>query len=159
MEKLLELLEQRGLETDEEIALECGISVAELRSQVEKWKVSGVIVGQPILINNDKINDPGVKAYIEVKITPERGGGFDRLANRISRFDQVISCALFSGGYDLMVVVKGKNLMEVAAFVSEKLSTIDGVLSTQSHFKLKTYKESGIQYQQEEEEDRLPVTP
>jgi uncharacterized protein with GYD domain len=98
-------------------------------------------------------------AFIEVKVTPERGGGFDRLAMRISRFDQVVSCYLASGGYDLMVVVEGGDLREVARFVSEKLSTLEGVISTATHFRLKTYKENGFLFARETNSERLSVSP
>jgi DNA-binding Lrp family transcriptional regulator len=100
-----------------------------------------------------------VRAFIEVKVTPERGGGFDRLALRIARFDQVVSCYLASGGYDLMVVVEGTDLREVARFVSERLSTLDGVLSTATHFQLKTYKQNGFLFEGEAGVERLAVSP
>ena len=96
---------------------------------------------------------------IEVRITPERGGGFNRLAERISRFDEVESCYLMSGGYDLLVFVSGRVLQKVAAFVSEKLSTIEGVLSTSTHFMLRCYKEQGFLLEGGEENDRLKVAP
>ena len=98
-------------------------------------------------------------AVVEVKITPERGGGFDRLANRIARFAEVQSCYLMSGGYDLLVVLEGRNLQEIAAFISEKLSTIKGVISTATRFRLKTYKENGVSLLREEKAQRLAVTP
>jgi DNA-binding Lrp family transcriptional regulator len=94
-----------------------------------------------------------------VKVTPERGGGFDRLAMRIARFDQVVSCYLASGGYDLMVVVEGADLREVARFVSEKLSSLDGVISSATHFRLKTYKENGFVFDRESSTERLAVSP
>jgi DNA-binding Lrp family transcriptional regulator len=95
-----------------------------------------------------------------VKITPERGGGFNRLAERISRFDEVESCYLMSGGYDLLVFVNGSSLQKVAGFVSEKLSTLEGVLSTATHFLLRTYKEQGFLLDVKvEESNRLKVTP
>ena len=100
-----------------------------------------------------------VAALIEVKLTPEREGGFDRLAERIAKFDQVSSCYLMSGGYDLAVFVEGEDLREVARFVTEKLSTLDGVLSTATHFQLKVYKQSGFLAASEVETDRLAVTP
>jgi DNA-binding Lrp family transcriptional regulator len=101
-----------------------------------------------------------VRAVIEVKITPERGGGFNRLAERISRFDEVESCYLMSGGYDLLVFVNGSSLQKVAGFVSEKLSTLEGVLSTATHFLLRTYKEQGFLLDvKAAENDRLKVTP
>jgi DNA-binding Lrp family transcriptional regulator len=95
-----------------------------------------------------------------VKVTPERGGGFNRLAQRIARFDEVESCYLMSGAYDLLVVVKQSSLHKVASFVSERLSTIEGIVSTATHFMLRAYKEQGYLIEQvEEEKDRLDVTP
>ncbi|MBM3845524.1 MAG: Lrp/AsnC family transcriptional regulator, partial [Verrucomicrobia bacterium] len=98
-------------------------------------------------------------AIIEVKITPERGGGFDRLAERIAKHSEVRSCYLMSGSYDLLVLLEGQNLKELASFVSEKLATIQGVLSTSTHFMLKPYKEQGVLMHQESAEGRLAVTP
>jgi DNA-binding Lrp family transcriptional regulator len=101
-----------------------------------------------------------VRAVIEVRITPERGGGFDRLAERIAKFEEVESCYLMSGGYDLLVFVSGESLHKVAAFVSEKLATIEGVLSTSTHFLLRTYKEQGfLVSSQGETKTRLDVSP
>lgn len=159
MEKLLELLEQRGLETDEEIALKCGISVDELQETIAEWKKEGVIVGQPFLLNHEKLKRASVKALIEVKIKPEAGGGYDRLANRIARFDQVISCSLFSGEYDLLIEVEVQDNLQVAQFVFDTLSKIDGVISTRTHFPLKVYKANGISMADHGDEERLPVTP
>jgi DNA-binding Lrp family transcriptional regulator len=100
-----------------------------------------------------------VRAVIEVKITPERGGGFDRLAERIAKYDEVVSCTLMSGAYDLLVVVEGSDLREVAQFVSEKLATVQGVVSTATHFMLKPYKEQGILMVPEKNQERLAITP
>src|SRR5205085_2965324 len=101
-----------------------------------------------------------VRAVIEVRITPERGGGFNRLADRISRFDEVESCYLMSGGYDLLVFVGGSSLQKVAAFVTEKLSTLEGVLSTATHFMLRSYKEHGfLMAIKAEDPERLKVSP
>jgi DNA-binding Lrp family transcriptional regulator len=101
-----------------------------------------------------------VRAVIEVRITPERGGGFNRLAERISRFEEVESCYLMSGGYDLLVFVSGASLQRVAAFVSEKLATVEGVISTATHFMLRSYKEQGFLMDvKAEENDRLKVAP
>ena len=111
------------------------------------------------MIDQDKTGELGVSAFIEVKLTPERGGGFDRMAMRIAKFDQVVSCYLASGGYDLLVVVEGNDLRDVASFVSNKLSTLDGVLSTATHFRLKAYKENGFIFETEEPEGRLSVSP
>ncbi len=98
-------------------------------------------------------------AVIEVKITPEREGGFDRMADRIAKFDQVQSCYLMSGGYDLLVVISGRSLREVASFVSEKLSPLAGVIATATHFRLKTYKENGVLLSPGAAPERLAVTP
>ena len=100
-----------------------------------------------------------VTAFIEVSITPERGGGFDRLAERIARFDEVKSCWLMSGGYDLAIIVEGNHLREIARFVSDKLSTVEGVISTATRFRLKTYKQNGVLLAPPVAVERLPVTP
>ena len=159
MEKLLRLLGYRGLETNEDLARECGLTVEEVESKIANWIEEGVILGQPCIIDREKVKDAGVRALIEVEVTPERGGGFDRIAERISRFDQVASCALFSGRYDLIVEVVGVSLTDVASFVSSKLSTMNGVISTRSHFQLKVYKRSGILFEKEAVTRRLPVAP
>jgi DNA-binding Lrp family transcriptional regulator len=100
-----------------------------------------------------------VAAFIDVKITPERDGGFDHLARRIARFDQVTNCFLMSGGYDLAVVVEGGDLREVASFVAQKLSTMEGVVSTATHFQLKVYKKNGFMADRDPEPERLAVSP
>ena len=100
-----------------------------------------------------------VRAVIEVKVTPERGGGFNLFAERIARFDEVESCYLMSGGYDLLVMVQGTGLREVATFVSEKLATTQGVISTATHFMLKPYKEQGVLMKVEVHDERLAVAP
>lgn len=159
MEKLLQLIQDGGRQTDEILARDSGLSVEEVREKIQAWEDNGTIKGYKGILDQGMLDEQRVKAFIEVKITPEREGGFDRLATRIAKFDEVSSCSLFSGGYDLMVVVNGKSLMDVASFVSEKLSTLDGVISTQSHFQLKTYKLHDIRFLTDETEERLPVTP
>ena len=111
------------------------------------------------MVDSAQTAHAAVVGIIEVKLTPEREGGFDRLARRIARFDQVVSCYLMSGGYDLLLSVEGGDLMEVARFVSEKLSTMEGVLSTATHFRLKTYKENGFAHGGDDDPERLPVAP
>ena len=103
-------------------------------------------------------NEAAVTAIIEVKVTPEREGGFDRLAERIAGFEQVRACYLMSGNYDLLVIIEGRSLREVAAFVSEKLSSVNGVLGTSTHFRLKAYKEHGVLLAQAPAVERLAVT-
>jgi len=159
IDPLLLLLRENAKYSAKELSALCSLSEVEISDKIELWEKSGVIQGYHAVVDRDLAGDVGVSAFIEVRLTPERGGGFDRLAMRIARFDQVSSCYLSSGGYDLMVFVEGQTLREVASFVSQKLSTIDGVLSTATHFRLKTYKENGFVFEHEEPEGRLPVTP
>ena len=159
MDPLLTLLRHQARHSHDELAELLALTPAEVRERIAVWEKDGTIVGYQTVINPELAGEQGVSAFIEVKLTPERGGGFDRLAARIARFDQVVSCYLASGGYDLMVVVEGTDLREVARFVAEKLSSMDGVLSTATHFRLKTYKENGFLIEQADEPERLSVTP
>jgi DNA-binding Lrp family transcriptional regulator len=159
MDPLLKLLEENALLSPESIAQQLNLKPAEVKKKIEKYEKEQVILGYKAIINDDKLGLDHVKAVIEVKITPEREGGFNRIAKRIARFDCVTSCFLMSGAYDLLVFVEGRNLKEVAAFVSEKLATLEGVLSTATHFMLKTYKEQGVLMEGDEEDDRLKVSP
>jgi DNA-binding Lrp family transcriptional regulator len=160
MKPLLKLLlEGGGLDTAQ-MAQVLNLSEDEVKRQFAELKAQGVLLGWSPVLNLSDEEAGLVNAVIEVRITPERGGGFNRLAERISRFDEVESCYLMSGGYDLLVFVSGKSLQRVAAFVSEKLSTIEGVLSTATHFMLRSYKEHGFLMQPKSEENgRLKVTP
>ncbi len=136
------------------------LSEAEVNRQLDQLKKDRLLLGWRPVLNLAEEEAGVVRAVIEVRITPERGGGFNRLAERISRFDEVESCYLMSGGYDLLVFVNGSSLQKVAAFVSEKLSTLEGVLSTATHFLLRTYKEQGFLMDVKTEENgRLKVTP
>jgi DNA-binding Lrp family transcriptional regulator len=158
-DSLLELLSKKARYSHAELAEILAISEFEVREKIDSWEKDGIILGYHTVVNSERAGDVNVSAFIEVKVSPERGGGFDRLAGRIARFDQVVSCYLSSGGYDLMVVVEGKDLREVARFVSEKLSTLDGVLSTATHFHLKTYKENGFLFEGETSIERLAISP
>ena len=132
---------------------------SEVLARIRAFEAEHIILGYHAILDDEKLGVETVRAVIEVKITPERGGGFDRLAERIAKYNEVQSCYLMSGGYDLLVMVEGKNLREVATFVSEKLATVQGVLSTATHFMLKPYKEQGVLMSHEENEERLAVTP
>lgn len=156
---LLQLLRRQARTTHQELAELLSSTAEEISAKIASWERSGTILGYHAVIDPDTTGDTSVSAFIEVKVTPERGGGFDRLALRIARFDQVVSCYLASGGYDLMVVVEGSDLREVARFVSEKLSSLEGVLSTATHFRLKTYKENGFLFESEARSERLAVSP
>jgi DNA-binding Lrp family transcriptional regulator len=156
MSNLLDILLETADPDPLKLAKILNVSVAEVDSQLEALRSDGSLIGWVPLIHPSKKDRDLVRAVIEVKISPEREGGFDRLAHRISKFDEVEACHLMSGGYDLMVIVQGKNLHAVASFVSERLSTIDGVLSTATHFLLRSYKEHGHLLSQEGENPEKP---
>ena len=158
MEALIQLLQQNALIPRDEAARLLDLSLEEVNARIAQLEKDGVIIGYQTVINREKWNPDTVTAIIEVKITPERDGGFDRIAQRIAKFDEVKSCYLVSGGYDLLVLVEARTLREVAAFVAEKLSTIDAVQSTGTHFRLKTYKENGVFHHFESAPERLSVS-
>ena len=160
MNPVLKLLLEGASLSTAQMAQVLNLSEAEVNRQLEQLKKERVLLGWRPVLNLDTEENGGVRAVIEVRITPERGGGFNRLAERISRFDEVESCHLMSGGYDLLVFVNGTSLQKVAAFVSEKLATIEGVLSTATHFLLRSYKEAGFLMEgKAEENERLKVAP
>ncbi len=159
MERLLQLLRENARLSTRDMASRLGCTESEIIDQMAQLEKDGVILGYHAMVNAEKTEARGVTAFIEVKITPESGGGFDRTAKRIAQYDQVRSCYLMSGGYDLAVVVEGKDLYDVARFVAEKLSTLDVVLSTATHFQLRTYKHDGFILNSDQEEDRLLVSP
>jgi DNA-binding Lrp family transcriptional regulator len=159
MNTLLNLLEENALATPEVLAAQLKLTPAEVRSQIKQLERDRVILAYKALVDDERAGRTGVKAVIEVKITPERQGGFDRLANRIAQYSEVQSCFLMSGGFDLLIFIEGNTLQEVAGFVSEKLSTLPGVLSTATHFNLKTYKIQGVLREAVVHEERLAVSP
>jgi DNA-binding Lrp family transcriptional regulator len=162
MNPVLKLLIEGGSLTTGQMAQVAGISEAEVQQHLEQLKKDKIFLGwRPVLdLSHEAAAASAVRAVIEVKITPERGGGFNRLADRLARFDEVESCYLMSGGYDLLVFVRGASLQKVAGFVSEKLSTIEGVISTSTHFMLRCYKEQGFLLDGgETQSSRLNVAP
>jgi DNA-binding Lrp family transcriptional regulator len=160
MNPLIKLLLEGGGLSTAQMAQVLNLTEAEVNRQLDQLKKDRLLLGWRPVLNLAQEDAGVVRAVIEVKITPERGGGFNRLAERISRFDEVESCYLMSGGYDLLVFVNGSSLQKVAGFVSEKLSTLEGVLSTATHFLLRTYKEQGFLLDvKAAENDRLKVTP
>ena len=159
MDQLLMLLRDNAALSPARLAPMLNLSETEVASRIKAYESDRVILGYRAILDEEKLGVDLVRAVIEVKITPERGGGFDRLAERIAKYSEVRSCYLMSGGYDLLVVVEGNSLREVAMFVSEKLASVQGVLSTATHFMLKPYKEQGVLMTREQNEERLAVAP
>jgi len=160
MNPVLKLLIEGGRLTTAQMAQVSGLSEAEVDRHLEQLKKDGVFLGWRPVLDLSREAAGAVRAVIEVKITPERGGGFNRLAERLSRFDEVESCYLMSGAYDLLIFVTGPSLQRVAGFVSEKLSTLEGVLSTSTHFMLRSYKEGTFLMEApSQENERLKVSP
>src|SRR6266496_3976355 len=159
MDPLLKLLRENAAITPAQLSKMLDRPEAEVSAKIKGYEKDQVILGYRTVLNEEKLGVDLVRAVIEVKITPERGGGFDRLAERIAKYSEVNSCYLMSGGYDLMVVLEGKSLREIASFVSEKLATIQGVISTATHFMLKPYKVQGVLMKREVNEERLAVAP
>lgn len=159
MDELLQLLKKDARESIKNLAEMLNITEDEVRARISEYETQGVIRGYQAVVNEDQLDLERVRAVIEVRMKPERGGGYDRVANRIGRFPEVDSLFLMSGGYDLLVFVKGPSLKEVAGFVNERLATMDGVLSTSTHFTLKTYKDQGILMETESDHERLKVSP
>lgn len=142
--KILELLEKNGKASIEDLAEELNASKESVIKAIGELEADKVICGYSAIINWDKVTEEKCNALIEVKVMPQRGTGFDRIADRISRFDEVDSVYLISGGYDFMVIINGKSMKEVSSFVFNKLATIDYVQSTATHFVLKKYKDHGV---------------
>src|SRR5215475_13049220 len=159
MDPLLKLLHDNAALKPAQLATMLNLAEGEVTRKIKAYEDDQVILGYRTILNEEKLGVDLVRAVIEVKITPERGGGFDRLAERIAKYREVSSCYLMSGGYDLLVIVEGSDLRDVASFVSEKLATIQGVISTATHFLLKPYKDQGILMKREHNDERLAVTP
>ena len=155
MEEILEILEGNSRYTDEQIAVMAGKTVGEVREAIRDYEEKSIIAGYTTLINWENTGKETVTALIEVKITPQRGEGFDKVAERIYNFDQVKACYLMSsGGFDLTVIVEGKTMKEVAMFVSEKLAVQDNVIGTATHFVLKKYKDHGTIFKEKKASNR-----
>lgn len=159
MDPLLKLLRDNSALVPAQIGRMLNLSEAGVTEKIKQYERDNVILGYRAILNEEKLSLDRVRAAIEVKLTPERDGGFDRIAERIARYDEVRSCFLMSGGYDLLVIVEGTNLHDVAMFVAEKLATIQGVTSTATHFMLKPYKDHGVLMKTDRNEERLSVAP
>lgn len=157
MQEILEILEKNCNTKHEDIATMLNISKDEVEKNIKKLEKDNVILGYKALINWESTGRETVNAIIEVKVTPQRGQGFDSVADRIYRYPEVQACYLMSGGYDLLVVVEGKTMKEVAMFVAQKLAPQDTVLSTATHFVLKKYKDKGVVFDKKEKDDREAI--
>lgn len=160
MEEILQLLKDNARLSTEDIAAMTKKSVEEVNQIIKKFEDEGVILKYSAILNPDKVaeNKEKVRAIIEIQVTPEREHGFDAIAERIYRFPEVKTVNLMSGGYDLQVILEGETIQEVAFFVARKLSTLNGVKSTKTHFVLKTYKENDVLYVDEKKDRREGVT-
>lgn len=155
--EILQLLEKDGRMQVVELATMLGLEASIVAASVREMEAEGVIRGYGALIDWEKFGQESVVAYIEVRVTPQRGQGFDKVAERIYQYPQVQTCNLMSGGYDLFVVVEGKTMKEVALFVAEKLAPIDSVLSTATHFVLRRYKDHGVMFGARQHDEREAV--
>ena len=158
-DELLSILEKNSRIDFNELATLLGTTEENVLNEISKLEKDGVICGYHTLINWEKTSIEKVMALIEVKVTPQRGRGFDKIAERIYNYPEVKAVYLISGGYDLMVILEEKSLKEIANFVSDKLSTLDSVLSTATHFILKKYKDHGTVLNKQEKDERDVITP
>ena len=157
---VLSLLENDAKLTSEDIAVRLGVSVGEVNEVIKKLEEEQIICGYGTFINWSKTDNALITALIEVKVTPARGSGFNNIAERIYRFDEVKALYLMSGNYDLAVIIEGKSLEEVASFVSDKLATMESIVSTATHFVLRKYKDHGVIFDEKgEEAERMIVSP
>ncbi len=154
MEQLLKLLENNARLPLEDIAAMLGRSPAEVSAMMDQARAQGLIKGYKTLVDWEKAGVNRVEAVIELHVSPKKSRGFDEIANTVASFEEVESVLLMSGGYDLQLVIKGKTFQEVALFVAKRLSPLDDVLSTATHFVLRTYKKEGKLYQAEEIDER-----
>lgn len=152
--QIIRILQQNARISDVALGEMLGISPEDAAAQIRQLEEEGVIRGYSVILDDEKYDNSAVYATIELKVTPQRDCGFDDIAKTIMMYDEVESVSLVSGSYDLAVKVRGNDLKDVAFFVSERLSTIDGVLSTATHFLLKKYKEKGIFIDGEEPDER-----
>ncbi len=159
MEEILNILDkEKGSVSQAKIAQMLGVEEQEVADSIKKLEKENVIVGYKTIVNWDKTDKDVVTALIELRITPQRGEGFDKVAERIYKYPQVTSLYLMSGAYDLAVTIEGKSMKEVALFVAQKLAPMDSIISTATHFVLKKYKEEGIVFEDDEKDTRQVIT-
>ncbi len=158
--QILEILEKNSKYTAEEIAVMLGLEAEDVRAAIKELEDGQVICGYNTLINWDHLEENDVvTALIEVKVTPQRGEGFDKVAERIYKFKEVKAVYLMSGGFDFTVIIEGKTMKQVALFVGQKLAPLEAVLSTSTHFVLKKYKDYGVIFESSKKDERMIVSP
>ncbi len=158
MDKLISLLYDDSSLSVEELSAMLGESEESVEKRITEYKKNGVIIGNKTVINWDKVENSGVTALIELKVTPQKETGFDEIAKLISEFEEVKAVTLMAAdNYDLLVTVRGKTIQDVAMFVSRRLATIDAVQSTATHFMLKRYKENGVLLENSEKDQRSMI--
>lgn len=155
MNKILELLEKNSTLTVADISVMLDKSEEEVAAAIEQFKKEGIILGNKLLVNWQKTTREYVTAFIELKVTPQFGKGFDQIAERFYQYEQVKTVYLMSGAYDIALIIEGRTLNEVALFVAEQLSPMDTVVSTATHFVLKKYKQDGVLFEQPQKDERL----
>lgn len=158
-EKILTMLEKNSRMDLHDMAVMLGVSDIVLANEIGRMEKENVICGYHTLIDWDKTSEEKVTALIEVKVTPQRGHGFDSLAERIYNYEEVTAVYLMSGSYDFTIIIEGKTMKSVARFVSEKLATLEAVISTATLFVLKKYKDHGIIMGEKSKDERIKVTP
>ena len=158
-EKILSIIEKNNKISLSELAVLLGAEEETIAQEMKDMEAEGIICGYHTLINWEKTDTEKVSALIEVRITPQRGQGFDRIAERIYKYPEVNAVYLISGGYDLLVSLEGRSLKDISGFVSDKLSTLEGVLSTATHFILKKYKDHGTIFAEKSKDEREIFTP
>lgn len=158
-EKILAFIEKNSRIDLKELAIVVGVDVVAVMNELEAMEQEHIICGYHTMINWEKTGVEKVTAMIEVRVTPQRGMGFDKVAERIYNYPEVESVYLISGGFDFMVILEGKTLREVSQFVSDKLSPLDSILSTKTNFILKKYKDHGTVMAEPAKDERMKITP
>lgn len=156
---ILEILSEDARTDIEKIAVMTGKTEKEVEDAIANLEKERILLKYPAMVNWDRVREDVVQALIEVRVTPQRDEGFDAIAEKIYRFEEVKSVYLMSGAYDLLVIVEDANIKQLAIFVGEKLSTLENVLSTATHFVLKKYKQDGVIMERNAEDNRLQVSP
>lgn len=159
MKTLVDLLRENARMSNEQLANILGTTAADVAKQIKKLEDDGMIIGYSAIINEEKLDNNAVTALIELKVSPKVECGYDDVARIIAQYDEVDTVQLMSGSFELLVIIKGTNFRDAALFVSDRLATLDGVLSTTTHFILQRYKEKGVNFAAEESDERSLVSP